>query len=74
MGVFPAGCEEGILVGVLGNRANKAALNFYSSPSWSNPLPLHTHTHALTHTHIYTGTWISLYPAKQVEDEGQDLE
>ena len=28
--MFPAGCEEGILVGVLGNWANKAALNFYS--------------------------------------------
>ena len=28
--MFPARCEEGILVGVLGNQGNKAALNFYS--------------------------------------------
>ena len=48
--------------------------NFYSSHSWSNPLPLHTHD-TCTHTHPHTHTHrISLYPAKRVKDEGQDLE
>lgn len=48
--------------------------NFILFPLPGAILYPYTHIHMHSHTHIHTCTWISLYPAKQVEDEGQDLE